>query len=251
MIRKFWRRVSWPIVFAGLSAPFIANCGSMPKMPGGGGCPAYPAAATVPTWRRSRRSSRSTSAKSSSSRPTSPRRSRGASRRAAEMQELSAKIDGDLKTACGNLAHDLGATGDYKDGQDACKAAEKAIGDVKAKMGASVSIKLDITEPHCGVDINAYARLFGPLRRDGHPRQGGGQVRGRQAPGLVLGRSARASARPARRRPAPASAAARATRTSRAPARATAPASATARRRRAAPRAASAPARAKASAAAT
>ncbi len=71
---------------------------------------------------------------------------------AVEMQELNAKIDGELKTSCGNLAHDLGATGDYKDGQEACKAAEKAIGDVKAKLGANLSIKLDMTEPKCGVD---------------------------------------------------------------------------------------------------
>ena len=51
------------------------------------------------------------------------------------MQELNAKIDADLKTACGNLAHDLGASGDFGSGQDACKAAAKAIGDAKAKLG--------------------------------------------------------------------------------------------------------------------
>ena len=43
MTRKIWRRVSWPIVFAGLAAPFMINCGSMPKLPGGlpgvGACP--------------------------------------------------------------------------------------------------------------------------------------------------------------------------------------------------------------------
>ena len=48
MIRKFWRRVSWPIVFAGLTAPFIANCGSLPKVPGGGGMPGVPGGGNCP-----------------------------------------------------------------------------------------------------------------------------------------------------------------------------------------------------------
>jgi hypothetical protein len=80
---------------------------------------------------------------------------------AAEMKALSDKIDADLKVACGNLAHDLGGAGDYKDGQDACKAAIKSIGEVKAKMGASAKVALDVTEPHCGADLNVYADCAG------------------------------------------------------------------------------------------
>jgi hypothetical protein len=73
------------------------------------------------------------------------------------MSTFADKIDGDLKVACGNLAHDLGAAGGYKDGQDACKAAVRAIGDAKAKLGASVKVTLDVSEPHCGLDVNVYA----------------------------------------------------------------------------------------------
>jgi hypothetical protein len=80
---------------------------------------------------------------------------------AVEMKALSEKIDGDLKVACGQLAHDLGAQGDYKDGQEACKAASKAIGEVQAKFGASAKVKLEATEPHCGVAVNAYADCAG------------------------------------------------------------------------------------------
>jgi hypothetical protein len=80
---------------------------------------------------------------------------------AAEMNALSGKIDADLKVACGDLAHDLGATGEYKDGQEACKAATKAIGDVKAKLGAKAKVALDVTEPHCGIEVNAYADCAG------------------------------------------------------------------------------------------
>jgi len=80
---------------------------------------------------------------------------------AAEMKALSDKIDADLKVACGNLAHDLGGAGDYKDGQDACHAAIKAIGDAKAKMGANAKVVLDVTEPHCAADMNVYADCAG------------------------------------------------------------------------------------------
>jgi hypothetical protein len=80
---------------------------------------------------------------------------------AAEMNALAGKLDSDLKVACGNLAHDLGVQGDYKDGQDACKAAVKAIGDTKAKLGAKAKIVLDATEPHCGVDVKAYGDCAG------------------------------------------------------------------------------------------
>jgi activator of HSP90 ATPase len=80
---------------------------------------------------------------------------------AAEMSALSQKIDADLKLACGNLAHDLGGAGDYKDAQEACKAANAAIADIKGKLGPKVKIAVDIVEPHCGVDINAYADCAG------------------------------------------------------------------------------------------
>ena len=40
MSRTILRRISWPVVLAGLTAPFIANCGGgMPGLPGGGGLP--------------------------------------------------------------------------------------------------------------------------------------------------------------------------------------------------------------------
>src|SRR5580692_5189603 len=151
MIRKFWRRVTGPIVFMGLSAPFIANCGGgMPSMPGGGG---LPGGSSCPDMAKVEAIDSFDFGKEFKLKADVATKIKVGAAAAVEMQELSTKIDGELKTACGNLAHDLGATGDYSGGQDACKAAEKAIGDVKAKLGANVSIKLDFSEPHCGVDI--------------------------------------------------------------------------------------------------
>ena len=80
---------------------------------------------------------------------------------AAEMNALAGQIDSDLKVACGNLSHDLGVQGDYKDGQEACKAAIKAVADAKAKLGAKAKVVLDVAEPHCGVDVHAYADCAG------------------------------------------------------------------------------------------
>jgi hypothetical protein len=76
---------------------------------------------------------------------------------AVEMKALAGKIDADLLKACSGMAKDLGDTNTYNSGQDACKGALKAIGDTKAKLGPNATIKLEITEPHCAVDADAYA----------------------------------------------------------------------------------------------
>jgi len=160
MIRKFWRRVTGPIVFAGLSAPFIANCGgAMPSLPGGGG--GLPGAGNCPDMAKVEAIDSFDFGKEFKLKAEVASKIKAGASAAVEMQELSAKIDGDLKTACGNIAHDLGGSGDYKDGQEACKAAEKIMGDVKAKIGGNLTIKLDFSEPHCGVDIQAYGDCSG------------------------------------------------------------------------------------------
>jgi hypothetical protein len=102
---------------------------------------------------------------------------------AAEMKALSEKIDGELKVACGNLVHDLGGSGDYKDGQEACKAATKALGDAKAKLGAGAQVKVDATEPHCGVDMHAYADCAGHCDATVKP----GKAEVKCAPGKLQG----------------------------------------------------------------
>jgi hypothetical protein len=76
---------------------------------------------------------------------------------AVNMKKLADKIDADLTAACSGIAKDLGDTNTYKNAADACKAAAKLIGDTKAKLGASATVKLEASEPHCGLDINAYA----------------------------------------------------------------------------------------------
>lgn len=80
---------------------------------------------------------------------------------AVELKGFSDQIDADLKAGCGGIAKDLGAPGDFKDGKSACDAAIKAIGDAKAKVGASAKIAVVIKPPKCQADLNAYADCAG------------------------------------------------------------------------------------------
>jgi hypothetical protein len=156
MTRKIWRRVSWPIVFAGLTAPFLINCGSLPKMPGG-----LPGVGSCPDMSKPDEIAKFDFAGNFKLQPAVAAKVKAGVGAAVEMKILADKIDADLTAACGTLAKDLGDPNTYKDGQDACKAAAKIIGDTRAKLGASAKITLDIDPPNCGVDVNAYADCGG------------------------------------------------------------------------------------------
>jgi hypothetical protein len=80
---------------------------------------------------------------------------------AINLKGLAMEIDGDLKGACGNLAKDLGATGDFADGKSACEAAIKVMGEVRAKLGANAKASLAVQPPHCSASIDAYADCAG------------------------------------------------------------------------------------------
>src|SRR5579862_6082880 len=145
MSRTILRRISWPVVIAGLSAPFIANCGgAMPGgLPGGGG---LPGAGNCPDMAKIEAIESFDFGKEFNLKADVAAKIKAGVSAAAEMQALNAKIDSDLTTACGNLAKDLGDAGSYKNAQDACNAAMKVMGDVKAKLGANAKISLDVAE---------------------------------------------------------------------------------------------------------
>jgi hypothetical protein len=151
MNRNIWRSVSWPIVFAGLSAPFIVNCGALPKLPGG-----LPGIPSCPDMSKPDEIAKFDFAGSFKLKPDVAAKVKAGVGAAVEMKILADKIDADLTTACGKLATDLGDTNTYKNGQDACKAAATIIGSTKAKLGAAAKVTLDVDPPSCGVDINAY-----------------------------------------------------------------------------------------------
>src|SRR5215469_916380 len=127
MTRKIMRRVSWPIVFGALAAPFMVNCGSLPKVPGvpgmPGNCPDMASIDAVENF------DFAANFKLDAKVGAKIKAGVGA---AVEMKALADKLDADLKVACGGLATDLGAGGQFANGQDACKAAIDAIGKFKA-----------------------------------------------------------------------------------------------------------------------
>ncbi len=72
---------------------------------------------------------------------------------ALDLRRVAAQLDADLKTGCGGLAIDLGATGDFKTGKEACDAALKALQDTKSKL-RKATIALDVTAPKCGASMD-------------------------------------------------------------------------------------------------
>jgi hypothetical protein len=181
MSRTILRRISWPLVLAGLSAPFIANCGGgLPGVPGGGGLPG--AGGNCPDMAKVEAIESFDFGKEFNLKADVGAKIKAGAEAAAEMKDLAAKIDADLKTACGGLAHDLGATGDFGSGTDACNAASKVMGDVKAKMGANAKISLDFQEPKCGMDIKVYgdcsAKCDATVKPGELPKCDGGKLQG-------------------------------------------------------------------------
>lgn len=76
---------------------------------------------------------------------------------AVSLDGFAKKLDADLKAACGGLATDLGAGGNFANGKAACDAAAKAMVDIKGKLGGGFKISLDVQPPHCAASMDAMA----------------------------------------------------------------------------------------------
>ncbi len=157
-----WRMVSWPILMAAFSAPVLVNCKGLPGgLPGPVGDLANAGSCSIDVtdvdaiakadWAGTLGVNAEVGGKI-----------KGGLQAAVNLQKLAADIDAQVKGACANLASDLGASGgDYKDATAACQAAIKVMGDVKAKMGASASISIDIVPPKCSASMSAMADCAG------------------------------------------------------------------------------------------
>jgi len=157
MVDKRWRRIGPVLGALTLAAvPMLVDCGGMPKMPGvpgmPGGCPADitdPSAIMSANFGLGGEMEGKLKAALSAS---------------ANLQELAGQVEGDVTTACGNLAKDLGATdadlkpkeeGPGKKAEAACGAAVKMLNQVKAK--ASGTLKVDVVAPKCSASMSAMA----------------------------------------------------------------------------------------------
>src|SRR5262249_12027685 len=152
------RSLIGPILFGVLMSPLFVHCGGglpgMSNLPGGGGaCPVNMASAEAIANADFKGEFK---LQAETAQPIKA----GVSA-AVELEEFSAKLDADLKTACAGLASDLGETGDYKNGEEACKAALKAMGNVKAKIGANAKMTLVVQPPRCEASMDVMADCAG------------------------------------------------------------------------------------------
>ncbi|HEX7664411.1 MAG TPA: hypothetical protein VF407_07875, partial [Polyangiaceae bacterium] len=133
-------------------------CGSVPKVPG---APDLPSAPGCPDFSSADAVEKTDFVATFKIQADAATKLKAGVEAAADIQAFSAKLDADLKDACGGLAKDLGDTTDYKTGQDACKGAVKIMGDVKAKLGGSVKIGLDVVPPRCEADMSVMTDCAG------------------------------------------------------------------------------------------
>jgi hypothetical protein len=86
----------------------------------------------------------------------------------ANLQKIAVNLEGEVATACGNLAKDLGVPDDQiapkedgpgKKAEAACDAAAKAIGELKAKAGGKLVI--ETKPPQCRAKVSVMAECAG------------------------------------------------------------------------------------------
>lgn len=77
---------------------------------------------------------------------------------AVEVEALGEKLDAELGIACSQIAHDLGETGDWRSGNEACAAAVKAVHDARAKLGPKAVTKLVVRTPVCVADASMMTK---------------------------------------------------------------------------------------------
>jgi len=160
MVSNYWRFVSWPILLSALGSPLLIDCGGkMPSVPGAppgmgapGNCPDMASVDAVANfdWQKEYKLEASSASKL-----------KGGLSAAINLRGLAMQIDGDLKSACGNIVHDLGGSGDFADGKAACDAAIKVMGETRAKLGAGAKATLVTQPPHCSASMDAYADCAG------------------------------------------------------------------------------------------
>ena len=163
MSSKAWRLVSWPLLAMGMCAPLITNCGQAGNLPGAPGLPpGLAAAADCPDVSTVEAVEQYDFVAGFKLDVADSAKLKAGTSAAVELKGFADKVDADLKTACGNLANDLGHKGsDFKNGEDACKAALKVMGEVKGRMGAKAKIAIDIKPPECQASMSAMADCAG------------------------------------------------------------------------------------------
>ncbi len=173
-----------PILAFGLLSPFIMNCGAAAGIPGAPKLPDAPGSCSLDMANLDAIAKADFVGEFKLQADGAAKLKAGV-QAAVELKEFAAKIDADLKEACGGLAKDLGGTADYKaeSGETTCKAALKLMGDVKGKLGANAKIAVDIRAPRCDASMDVMADCAGKC--DASVK--GGQAKVECEPGKLSG----------------------------------------------------------------
>jgi hypothetical protein len=157
--KKAWRAASWPIMALGFASPLLMNCGAggLGSIPGAGAVPgaSCPDIGSVDAIEKA---DLKAAFQIDAANEVKLKAVLGAT---AELKSFADSVETDLKTACTGLAADLGNPGPFDSADAACKGAIKVMGDVKAKLGGSFTVKLDIQPPECRASLDAYASCAG------------------------------------------------------------------------------------------
>jgi hypothetical protein len=161
--KKAWRAASWPILALGFAAPLLTNCGGggLGNLPGANSIPGAGAVGGCPDMGSIEAIEKADFAGAFQIDAVASGKLKAGVSAATELKGFAESVDADLKKGCSGLATDLGATGTFENGEAACKAAIKAMGDIKAKMGGTISIKLEVKPPECRASLDAYADCAG------------------------------------------------------------------------------------------
>lgn len=156
MTKSWMKKAIAPVAILALMTPVLAQCGA--GLPGGiPGVDGIPGAAKCPDMSNPDAIAEFDWAANYKVDAATQMKLKGGITAAVELKMVADQIDADLKVGCGGLAKDLGSTEDFKSGEDACKAAIKIVGEVKAKLGAHASASLDIEPPKCGAEMSLVA----------------------------------------------------------------------------------------------
>jgi hypothetical protein len=73
------------------------------------------------------------------------------------LARFAARLDADLKVACGGMAKDLGKGAEFESGSAACKAAMEGLGELRGQIGGEIKIDVNFEPPVCTASVDAYA----------------------------------------------------------------------------------------------
>lgn len=150
---SFWKKVSAPILLAGLASPALVNCNGLPGIPGAD-CPALKDGNFANLQLQGDAAVQG--------------KLKGFLEAVYSLDKLALEMEATLIASCGELGVAIGmdaakTKAEPKGGEGAKAVCGAVAGEIKAKLSANASAKLSVElgEPKCYVDIDAMTACLG------------------------------------------------------------------------------------------